>query len=289
MYKLKSFIQFSVVMLLAFLSATNYAIFVFPNSFAPSGIDGICTMIQDVTKVSMGYLSFLVNIPLIIVAFFYLNREFAVKSTIYVLTFSISVIVLRHINISVFSYHTDTGTSIVLAPVAAGVIRGILYVLTLKLNASSGGVDIIAAILKKHKPHLDIMNIIFGINLLIALSAYFVYGMKFEPVICSIIYAFITSNISSSIRSSANETVKFEIITNDSERLCTEIANILQQTATVMDAHGAYSGTDRQMVMCVVDKTKAAHLEELLIEFPDAVVFKSIVSNVSHRSISEFA
>ena len=78
-----------IVILFSSLSALNYAIFIFPNSFAPSGVDGICTMIQDVSGINIGYLSLILNIPLVILAFFFLNRDFALKSTIYVISFSL--------------------------------------------------------------------------------------------------------------------------------------------------------------------------------------------------------
>lgn len=267
------------LMLLAFFSALNYCVFVFPNSFAPAGIDGICTMIQDVFNINMGYLALYVNIPLLIAAFFILNRDFAIKSAVYVVSFSISVIAFKYIDISDFHYTTATGTSVVLAPIAAGTIRGILYSVTLKLNGSSGGVDIIAALVKKSKPHLNLMNIIFFFNLLVALSSYFVYGMKPEPVICSIIYSFLTSSTSNNIRSAQSETVKFEIITADAEKLCADISQKLRQTATIMNAQGAYSGCNTKMVMCVVKKEKAPCIENLLLEYPGCVVFQSIVTN----------
>lgn len=264
---------------LAGMSALNYAVFVFPNSFAPSGIDGICTMIQDISKVSMGYLSLLANIPLLIAAFILLSREFALKSTVYVLAFSFATLIFRYTDISRLIYHTDTGTSIVLAPIAAGAVRGILYSLTLRLGGCSGGIDIIAAILKKLRPHLNFMNSVFAINLGIALSSYFVYGLKAEPVICSIIYAFITSSTGNNLRAGRNDTVKFEIITTDAQALCNEILSRLDTPATIIDAKGAYLGTDRKMVICVTEKQKAPYLEDLIHTFSDVVVFKSIVNN----------
>lgn len=271
--------QYALICIFAFLSALNYTIFVFPNSFAPAGIDGICTMIQDVTKVNMGYLSLFVNIPLLVTAYILLNREFAVKTTVYVLSFSLAVVFLRYSDITMFAYHTDTGTSIVLAPVAAGTIRGILYALTLKINASSGGVDIIAAIVKKTKPYFNLMNTIFAINLLVAIGAYFVYGYKLEPVICSIIYSFITSSMSNNLRTAENETIKFEIISSEAEALCREISTQLNSPATIVDARGGYSGEDKKMVICVIDKHKVPSFEKLIDAFPDAVMFKSIVNN----------
>lgn len=278
MKTLKKLAQYPGICLLAVLSSLNYAVFIFPNSFAPAGIDGICTMIQDISKVSMGYLSLIVNIPLLIAAFILLEREFAIKTTVYVLAFSVSTVCLRYVDISAFAYHTQTSTSIVLAPIAAGAIRGILYAFTLKLNATSGGTDIAAAIIRRFRPHLELMNVIFVINLVIALSSYFVYGFKPEPVICSIIYSFITSAVSNHVRAAEHEMLKFEIITPDAEGLCEQIFRQLHRTATIMNAQGAYSGADKKMIVCVLEKQKAAELEAMIQAHPDAVFFQSVVN-----------
>lgn len=264
---------------LATVSALNYVIFVFPNRFAPSGINGVCTMIQDVTGINIGYLSLLINLPLIVLAFFYLNRDFAVKSAVYVAAFSLSSILLKNIDLSSLYFHTDTGSSLVLAPIAAGAIYGIIYVFTLRLNGSCGGTDILAATVKKKRPHLDLMNVIFFINLLVALSSFFVYGMRWEPVICSILYCFITSSVSRHIRAERHHAVKYEIITSDADELCGKITRNLKRAATVMDAKGAYSHTDKKMVVCVVDKHCAPYLEEIILSVPTATVFKSTVDN----------
>ncbi len=276
---IKKFIKTFIIILCASLSALNYAVFIFPNSFAPAGIDGICTMIQDVTNINIGYLSIIVNIPLIILAFFLLNRDFALKSTAYVISFSICSIILSCADISSFHYITDTGSSIVLAPIVAGTIRGVLYYVTLKLNGSSGGVDIIAALIKHKKPFLDLMNIIFLFNMLVAICSYFVYGMHLEPVICSILYSFITTTVNNNICTTSNSNIKYEIITKDVEEFCEEISEKYHQSATIIDAHGAYSGLNTKMVVCVVNKKNSPYIEELILNHPDCVVFKSIVGN----------
>ena len=269
--------QLLALILISIALALNYALFVFPNRFAPAGIDGLCTMVQDIFGISMGYLSLLVNIPLLILAYVFLRRDFFVKTAVVVVAFSAVTVLLRYVDLSSFYFYTESGSSIVLAPLVAGVVRGILYAFTLKLHASSGGIDVIAALIKRKKPYLRMMNIIFGINFLVAFISYFVYGMTMEPVVCSILYFFVTSYTSNHLRDAWREAVRFEIITADGESLRQGIADRLHLPATIVDAHGAYSGTDRKMVICVVSKKAAPNVEALLREYPDSVVFRSIV------------
>ena len=149
MKRVKLILEILVIMALAAASALNYTIFIFPNRFAPAGLDGLCTMFQDLTGINIGYSALLINIPLLIVAFLKFDWTYAVKNTAFILSFSIVSAMLDKLDLSGFYYHTQNSTSIVLAPVAAGVIRGIIYALTLSCNSTSGGIDIIAALIRK--------------------------------------------------------------------------------------------------------------------------------------------
>ncbi len=267
------------IVILATLSALNYAVFIFPNSFAPAGVDGICTMIQHLLGINIGYFTLVANIPLLVFGFIFLNKKFMMRTAVYVLAFSIASLIFGHIDLSLLYYYTETGTSIVLAPVAAGTVRGILYAITLKLNCSSGGTDIIVALIQIKRPYYNFMNTLFIINTLIASVSYFVFDMKIEPVICGIIYLFITSAVSNNLRLHQNEAVKFEVISPNLEEVYFAISERAKQPATIVDAYGAYSGRSEKMMICVVDKTKVPQLEEIISEFPDTVVFKSLVSS----------
>ena len=108
---LKKFGIYFQISVIAIISSVNYAMFIFPNKFAPSGIDGICTMIQDASGINIGYLSLLFNIPLIVLAFFKLNREFTIKTTFYIVVFSLSSILLKEYITVNFAYYTESGSS----------------------------------------------------------------------------------------------------------------------------------------------------------------------------------
>ncbi len=276
----KKIATYTLIILLSVLSALNYKIFVFPNSFAPSGIDGLCTMVQYLTDTNMGYLALLCNIPLLLIGFFFfsMKKDYILKTSLYVVSFSLASILLDFADLSGFIYNTDTGTSTVLAPIAGGVIRGLLYAITLKLDATSGGVDVIAGMVKQRRPHYNLMNIIFGFNVAVALCAYFVYGFKVEPVICSIIYSFVTSTVTKTLQSVGKQQVRFEIITSEGALLCSRLIEELGVSATVVDAHGAYSGADKQMVICVAGKETVPKLEKVLKDFRGSVVFESTIT-----------
>ncbi len=276
----KHFFGYGLIVLTAVLSALNYKLFVFSNSFAPSGIDGICTMIQHLLGTNIGYLSLLFNLPLLLLAvcFFRMRKSTACKTVLYVAAFSAASLCLDMADLSSICYHTDNGSSVVLAPVVAGVIRGLLYPITLREGGTSGGMDIVAEMVKNKKPHYNMMNILFVLNTAVALCAYFAYGFQIEPVACSILYAFVTSSVSKAVQSVGKKQIRFEIITARAEELCDRMKTQLGITATLLDAQGMYSGMKSKMVICVTDKEHGQHLEALLRSCEDAVVFESETS-----------
>ncbi len=286
MKKIKEFIKYTLIIVISGLTALNYKIFVFPNSFAPAGVDGICTMFQHITNTNMGYLSLVVNIPIMIFGFFTVNKSFIAKSIIYTISFSVFVVLLDYIDMSNIIFYTETGTSIVLAPIASGVFRGLLYAATLGLGGSAGGVDVIAAIIRYYKPHYSLMNIIFALNAFIAMAAYYVYGFNLEPVICSIIFSYITSNVAKAVATNLKENIKFEIVTENSDELCEKISNQLGLSSTIINAQGGYSGKSKKMIICIVDKESAPKLEQILKTFPESISFESTI--VSSEKIKKY-
>ena len=72
---------------LAIVMGLSYELFVFPNAFAPAGINGFATIIQYLFHVSIGYLSLVINLPLIFLAWRKLDADFARKSLLFVLVF----------------------------------------------------------------------------------------------------------------------------------------------------------------------------------------------------------
>ena len=282
MKRVKTILEILIIMALAAMGALNYAVFIFPNRFAPAGLDGLCTMFQDVTGINIGYSSLLINIPLLIVAAVKLDRDYAVKNIAFILSFSVASAVLGRMDLTEFRFYTET--SVILAPVAAGVVRGILYAVTLGLNGASGGIDIIAALIRKKHPHYNLMNIIFAINMSVAVCSYFVYGNHLEPVLCGIMYFYITSHTSSHIQLSRKENAKIEIITQHAAELCREITGQLHLSATVLEAHGAYSEHTSRMVVCIAHKKYIPLIKDFLYGFPDSIYFVSTVSESNTHS-----
>ena len=276
----KKILTYVVIILLAVLCALSFQLFIYPNEFAPSGLTGICTMVQHLTGVSVGYLSLLINIPLAIWVYFGVNRSLALRSSVYIFTFSLALLAFEKMDLSAFAYATDTGTSAILGPLVAGIIFGTCYCLLVRLSSNSGGMDFIAAVIHKHFPHVNFFWTIFIMNVAVAVMSYFVYDFHIEPVILCILYSFTSSTITDRLTKAGRTAVRFEIVTEHPETISNAIIHTLRHGATLLPGKGVYQGRETNVLICVVSKSQAAALSDIIRETPTTFAVMSQVNQV---------
>ena len=280
MKRLKKVLTYLCIMAIAVICALNYNLFIFPNKFAPSGINGICTMIQYTTGINVGYLSLLINIPLSIWVYLKVSKSMAFRSMLYVVTFSVSLVLFEYVDLSAFAYSTENGTSTILGPLVGGIIFGSCYSLLVKASSNSGGTDFIAALIHKKRPDLNFFYILFALNCVVAVISYFVYEYKIEPVLMCIMYAFTSSTITDKLTKSGRSAIRFEIITDHPEEISHAIIHQLHHSATLVPAKGMYLGKEKSILICVVNKSQIAALSRIVRSFPHTFAVMSQVGEV---------
>ena len=276
----KKMLTYAVIMGLAVIAALNYEIFIFPNRFAPAGLNGICTMIQYVTGINIGYLSLLINLPLALAVYILVSKPLAVRSLFYVITFSVVSVLLEYVDTSRFVYYTQTGTSTILGPLVAGIIAGSCYAMLLQASAYTGGTDFVAAIVHKYNPEKSIFALIFGMNVMVALTSYFVYDFQIEPVIMCILYSFMSSTVSEKLTQNGRSAVRFEIITDYPEEISNEIIHKLHHSATLIPGRGMYMNKEVSMLFVIVNNSQVARLSQICRNYPNTFAIIDPVSEV---------
>ena len=280
MQTVKKIWTYLVVATIGLICALNYELFVFPNQFAPSGLNGICTMVQYVTGISVGSMSLLINIPLAMLCYFKVSKPIALRSMVYVLTFSIGLLILDHVDLSPFAYATENGTSKILGPLVAGIIAGYCFSLLAKASAYSGGTDFIAALVHAKNPQKSVYGLTFLMNVCIAIASYFIYGYQMEPVILCILYSFTCSTVVERLVKGGREAICFEIITDFPAEISREIIEKTHHSTTLIPARGMYSGRETNMLICVVNKTQATAVSNIIRRYPHTFAVMDPVSEV---------
>ena len=246
----------------------------------PKGKEPDYVFIQYVTGISVGYLSLLVNVPLAVWCYIEVSKPVALRSMVYVFTFSLGLILLDHVDLSAFAYSTENGTSKILGPLVAGVIQGYVYSILVKASAYTGGTDFVSAIVHKHSPQMGFFGVTFALNTCVAVCSYFVYGYQMEPVILCILYSFMSTTVGERLMKSGRSAIAFEIITDYPEEISQEIIRNIHHTTTLIPGKGMYSGRETSVLLCVVNKTQVAAVNQIIHQYPNPFAIVNPVSEI---------
>jgi uncharacterized membrane-anchored protein YitT (DUF2179 family) len=113
--------------------------------------------------------------------------------------------------------------------------------------------------------------------------AFFVYGMKVTPVICTLLNLFIANIIVDNGLNGMRNGYKFEIVTNDPENLAKELMTSLKHGVTQISVHGMYSDTDKYMLVCIVNKRQIGSMMKIIKRYPDTFASFQKVNEVFGR------
>ena len=270
----------------AILLAFNYQLFIVENGFAPAGLNGIATMVQYKTGFSIGYMSLLINTPLCALAFFLVDRKFALRSFCFSLSYSLFFLYLQKIGLEEFQYVTG-GHDTIYPVILSGVIGGLVYGICFRNRASTGGTDIVSKYISERKPELNFFWVTFSLNAVVAAASFFVYAQSddsgslvfnYKPVCLCVLYCFISSFVGSHIIRGAKTACEFTIITSHAEELMGEISRTLQHSCTRITGTGSFSSNEKSVLICVVNNHQIVEFKNLLKKYDDTFSFSKTIN-----------
>lgn len=283
-HKILSFLGMSAIILISsIIRAIAVYSFIIPNKFAPGGITGIATIVEILTngKINSGYILFVLNIPLLALSARFLNWRFTLKTLVSIFLVSIILIFLEQIeknfNINI-TYSPQTEK--ILPALAAGVLGGMGLAMMLKIGGSSGGTDIAAALIQRKYRATSVSKFIFVFDASIVLASAFLFK-SLDPIMLSMVEMFVGSRISEAILQGFKTAIKYEIITDEPEKLAEIIMTKLDRGVTSINARGMHTNKERKLLICLVRKRQVAAMEKLLKEYaPNSFTYISHASEV---------
>ncbi|MCM1367834.1 MAG: YitT family protein [Roseburia sp.] len=271
-----------MILMAAAMRAVCVSVFVLPYSFAPGGVTGIGTMIEYKTGFSTGYTMLIINAPLLVIAFFLIGRAFAVKSGIALLLSSSGMVLMQ--KFCDFTYFKVDEP--VLAAVAAGVLGGVAFALIMRAGGSNGGTDIVAILIQRKMPTVNLTWYIYGLDAIVMIISVFVYNNGINPMLMSLTQEFSQAMVGDVITTGFKTAIKFEIITNNPEELSKELIEKLGRGVTCISAVGMYSHDVKSMVVCVIRKRQLAEFNKILKKYPDTFAYVITASEVRGKGFS---
>ena len=262
---------------------TAYHFFQNSNGFAPGGVGGLATITHYLLdgKINWGILMVAFNLPIFILVSALVNKKLGFMLSIYLCVQSF--IPSLYTALGAMPYCLEVSGedfNVIFAAIGTGVISGFGFSVMLKRFGASGGTYGISAIIKRIRPETNVAYVAFIMDALVVFIAFFVYGMKVTPVICTLLNLFIASVIVDHGLSGIKNGYKFEIITNDPTELSKRLMEELKHGVTQIEVRGLHSNTDKFMLVCIINKRQIGDMMRILKQYPDTFASFDRVSEV---------
>ena len=254
--------DYLLVVIGALVTAVSFSWFFLPYDVAPGGVTGIATVLSSLTGLSVGLLSFLINVPLFLTGWRQVGWRFAVRSFVAMVLLSVFIDLLPPLN---------PAGDIILATVFGGVLLGVGLGIVVRAGATTGGTDMAAKMIHRLAGFLSIATILFIIDATVVLIAAMAFGI--QAGLWALIALFISSKAMDVVIKGFNTAMQFLIITREPEEIVRRIHGDLDRGCTRIKAYGTYSGEEMGTLLCVVARTEASRLKKVIAEAdPNAFV-----------------
>lgn len=257
------------------LYGIGWNIFLLPNDITTGGVPGIASIVYFATGFPVQYTYFSINFLLLLLSIWVLGWKFSIKTiyAVFMLTFFTSL--LQQLTKGITLLHDQPFMACVLGASFCGTGLGI----TFSANGSTGGTDIIAAIIHKYRD-ISLGRVILICDLIIISSSYFAL-QDWEKVVYGYVTLYICSFVLDQVVNSARQSVQFFIISEKYADIAHHINEYPHRGATVINASGFYTGREVKMLFVLARKRESPIIFRLIKEIdPEAFVSQSAVIGV---------
>lgn len=249
--------KMGMILLGTFIYAAGIGLFLDPNELAPGGVVGISVIASHALGWATGTWYFLLNIPITLLGWWKFGGKF--------ITFSFYAITLNSIFTNLFSLIPAVTANPLLAAIAGSMLTGTGIGIVLRTGSTTGGIDIIIKILRRRYPAIKTSTMFLIIDLAIVAFSGLIFG-DFNIAMYAFIAVALHGRVLDYVLYGSDEAKLVYIVSEKSNQLLERILEELEIGATILQGHGAYSKSEKDIIMCVIKKRSAPKLEVIVKE-----------------------
>lgn len=248
----------------AILMSIGLEIFLVPNNVIDGGITGISIMLSYTTGWKLGIFIFLLNLPFFFIGYKQIGKTFAISTLYGIIILSISTSLLHPVS----AFTQD----ILLASIFGGMILGVGIGIVIRYGGSLDGTEIMAILASKKLP-FSVGEIVMFFNIFILGSAGFVFS--WDRAMYSILAYFVAYKTMDVVIAGLDESKFVWIISDNFHDIGDAILHRLGRGVTYLTGEGAYSGDDKKVIFCVINRLEEAKLKDIVKEY-DSSAFLAV-------------
>lgn len=250
-----------------FAYAVGVVIFTTPMHFVPGGLTGIAVIVHHlIPAVPIGAFVFAANIPLFIISWKVFGYKFIIRTMVATSLLS-GIIDLTQLVGERYDL-LFSGDEKLVAAIFGGVLCGAGLGIVFSRGATTGGIDILARLLRIKLPHISVGKLVLACDFIVVILNGIV-SKSIENVLYSLIIIFISSQAVDYVVSGMSHSKMMLIMTKDPETVCRDIIKLCGRGVSVIPARGGYTGQEREMLMCVVRAHEVATVRKIVAKYDD--------------------
>ena len=255
------------------IGAAAYPAFLIPNNIAPGGLTGVATILNYLAGWPVGITALVLNIPLFLIGYRTMGKVFAFRSLVATALFTILIDILPLKPVS---------EDPLLGTLFGGVVLGIGLGLILRGGATTGGSDMIARMVHRRFSFITVGMFLFALDFLVVLAAaIFIGGTE---ALYAMIDIYVCGRVIDAVMVGFGGNKACFVITDAWQKITGRVLNEIARGCTLLEARGAYSGTSRPVVMCVMSRQEMTALKRIVQE-EDEKAFMFITE--AHEALGE--
>ena len=271
-------LEAAVIVLGCLISSSSINLFLLPNHLLSGGLTGIGMIVYFMTGLPVGVQVLVYNVPLLVAALRTLGRDYFVGVLFGTVMFSVCLDATHFLND--FAPVSDP----MLAAIFGGVFNGIGYGIIFRNDGSSGGLDIVAAIVKKYYSfHMG--GVIFGFNCVIMAISAFMFGVM--PAMYTLISMFMSATLTDKVIAGFNHRKVVILISDKTEKIAEAIIRGIERGVTFLDGEGAFTHQEKRVLFVVVTLTQIAQVKRVADHYdPQAFMIVMDANEVMGRGFT---
>jgi uncharacterized membrane-anchored protein YitT (DUF2179 family) len=253
---LKTALDFLKILLGSVIFAIGIQFFFHPATLLSGGVTGIAMIVNYLTGAPVGIMIVVINIPLFIIAFRNYGWSFMAGSLWGMLTSSVAIDLLSFVT-------PDITAEPFLAAVYGGILTGLGLGIVYTTGSTTGGTDVIAKLIREKFPYVNFGTMILALDGAV-IAAYAAIFRKYENAMYTVIAVYIAARVIDLVLYGSSQSKLCHIISEHSDDIKMAIVQKLHRGVTVLQGKGAYSGQDKQILLCVVKRQQIVEIKKIV-------------------------
>lgn len=254
LYK-KTILDYLYIIFGSFILALGFNMFLVPCRLSSGGVGTIATVFLYLFKIPLSVTNILLNAILFVFGYKYLGKTSVIKTVLGIIALSVFLEITKHF--------PGFSSDLIMSTVVGGVLVGVGIGFVIRVEASTGGSDFAALIIKRFFPHLSVATLILMIDSIIIAFAGIIFK-SYLVVFYSAISMFISSKVCDKIITLGDAAKKVFIISKKSDEIAKIVIDDFARGITGIYSKGIYSGNDSLMLLCVVSPKEVPYLVHMI-------------------------